>query len=847
MIFRDQYGVTHELAPAPFAGFEVRITPLILGVPDTEEKLGGVVEVAEEDTTLLPQFHALRVEAPVNDGRVGSVRISMHEPLLEDLALEPYQQALWIGFWRPGEYLAEAIFWGQCNVKDFYDDGYVLLEGQDPYAGKARSHYIRRGDEALNIDPERGKLPAHAFSTEDIFDAARNTQPQQDRSMPALALAEAYYDSFLDPAYNPDATPADVAGGDAALIEFERGQEVVDLHQQIVSSTAGPDIDVVPPFTWPGNRYADLYLYRPPVSAGHPNQLGRNLDPVDPDDPQPDEIVWSYGLPPTDEFPNRLDNALDVHIEPGKPITHVHYLDASRRYRVTVADAESSQLIGAWVSFNIADFTIIRPSRGVAADLTALRELATAIVKSYGVPPKHMRVKLARPDAPGMQQFGHPDWVGSVGGEGVERIGGSWYLGDYVRVRAKRGARFFSGLGRITKAILSQSGPNDLPEYEVELVPAIGGTPGEDTDYPDLLDAVGPSITITAPADGATVAGSVTISASATAAVAIASVEFYVNGVSVGAGSFDVTAPYTVSWDTTALTDGAHALTARVTDTGGRSALSDPVDVVIANGVGGGSEGSASGEDMPTGDITGWRLIFSDDFNDDIALGSFPSVVADRWYAYPQGWPDTSHNGRYDAPRTISVHDGVMDMHLHTETLSGVARHLVCAPLPILPAGDPAVIGSSPWSGLQYGRYVVRFRAVDVMEGYKTAWLLWPLSDDHPHDGEIDFPEGDLGAGDHIFAFMHRQDGVSDSDQDGADSGVVFAGSGWHTTVIEWGPTECRFEMDGDLVLSVGARIPSTPMRWVLQTETQLSGGAPSSAVQGHIEIDWVAVFARVP
>jgi len=73
---------------------------------------------------------------------------------------------------------------------------------------------------------------------------------------------------------------------------------------------------------------------------------------------------------------------------------------------------------------------------------------------------------------------------------------------------------------------------------------------------------------------------------------------------------------------------------------------------------------------------------------------------------------------------------GVLDNVIHTE--NGV--HMVSAPEPVIPGGNP---------GVPYGRYVVRFRS-DAIAGYKTAWLLWPNSDNWPTDGEIDFPEGNL-------------------------------------------------------------------------------------------------------
>src|SRR2546423_176136 len=62
-----------------------------------------------------------------------------------------------------------------------------------------------------------------------------------------------------------------------------------------------------------------------------------------------------------------------------------------------------------------------------------------------------------------------------------------------------------------------------------------------------------------------------------------------------------------------------------------------------------------SGEDMPVGDISGWHQIFSDDFTTSVPLGSFPSAVSSKWFAYPDIWQDTSKNGTYSPSKVISV------------------------------------------------------------------------------------------------------------------------------------------------------------------------------------------------
>ena len=232
-----------------------------------------------------------------------------------------------------------------------------------------------------------------------------------------------------------------------------------------------------------------------------------------------------------------------------------------------------------------------------------------------------------------------------------------------------------------------------------------------------------------------------------------------------------------------------------------------------------------SGQPMPIGDVAGWRQVFADDFTTDVPLGSFPAAVSSKWDAYPDGWKDTSKNGTYQASKVISVSDGLMRLHLHTE--NGV--HMVAAPEPKIPGGKP---------GLLYGRYVARFKS-DAVPGYKTAWLLWPDSNTWPQDGEIDFPEGNLTST--ISAFMHRQNGANGGDQDAYATPATY--TSWHTADLQWTSTACTFALDGVTIGTSTQRIPSTLMHWVLQTETQLSGGAPSDAAAGDVVVDWVVVY----
>lgn len=94
-------------------------------------------------------------------------------------------------------------------------------------------------------------------------------------------------------------------------------------------------------------------------------------------------------------------------------------------------------------------------------------------------------------------------------------------------------------------------------------------------------DTTPPTVSLTAPAAGATVSGTVTVSANASDNVAVASVQFKLDGANVGTAG--TTSPYNFSWDTTKTTSGTHSLTATATDTSGNSATSTPVSVTVNN------------------------------------------------------------------------------------------------------------------------------------------------------------------------------------------------------------------------------------------------------------------------
>ena len=111
-------------------------------------------------------------------------------------------------------------------------------------------------------------------------------------------------------------------------------------------------------------------------------------------------------------------------------------------------------------------------------------------------------------------------------------------------------------------------------------------------------DTTPPTTSITSPANGATVSGTVTVSANASDNVGVSRVELYVDGGLVGS---DTTAPYQIAWNTATASNGGHALQTRAFDAAGNMGSSATVNVTVSNAGGGGQlivnggfEGSAS-------------------------------------------------------------------------------------------------------------------------------------------------------------------------------------------------------------------------------------------------------------
>ena len=94
-------------------------------------------------------------------------------------------------------------------------------------------------------------------------------------------------------------------------------------------------------------------------------------------------------------------------------------------------------------------------------------------------------------------------------------------------------------------------------------------------------DTTPPTASITSPAAGATVSGTISIQANASDNVGVTRVDFLVDGSLL---SSDTTAPFAASWNTANAANGAHSLTVRAFDAANNQKTSAAVSVTVNNG-----------------------------------------------------------------------------------------------------------------------------------------------------------------------------------------------------------------------------------------------------------------------
>jgi len=97
-------------------------------------------------------------------------------------------------------------------------------------------------------------------------------------------------------------------------------------------------------------------------------------------------------------------------------------------------------------------------------------------------------------------------------------------------------------------------------------------------------DTTLPTVSITSPANTATISGTINITATSSDNVGVAGVKFLVDGAQIGLE--DTTSPYSISWNTASTTNGARTLRAVSRDITGNIATSSPIAVTVSNSTG---------------------------------------------------------------------------------------------------------------------------------------------------------------------------------------------------------------------------------------------------------------------
>jgi uncharacterized protein (TIGR03118 family) len=128
------------------------------------------------------------------------------------------------------------------------------------------------------------------------------------------------------------------------------------------------------------------------------------------------------------------------------------------------------------------------------------------------------------------------------------------------------------------------NGARNQPTTTLYFAAGVGGETGGLYGRIDLgataPDIAAPTVSLMAPAAGATVTGSAPITVSVADNVGVASVEYFAGTVSI---SKVTTAPFSANWDTTTATNGNVSLTAVAADAAGNTTTSAAVVVVVSN------------------------------------------------------------------------------------------------------------------------------------------------------------------------------------------------------------------------------------------------------------------------
>lgn len=139
-------------------------------------------------------------------------------------------------------------------------------------------------------------------------------------------------------------------------------------------------------------------------------------------------------------------------------------------------------------------------------------------------------------------------------------------------------------------------------------------------------DTTAPTITLTAPLNGQTVSGNVTVTSSISNLSDVSKVELLVNSQSVATST---TSPYNIVWDSRTVADGSYELKTRVTDPSNNTNTSPPITVNVDNVVAPPPSGTTSRIPIDTYNSGGENVGYHDTTSGNLGNGTCRSDDVD--------------------------------------------------------------------------------------------------------------------------------------------------------------------------------------------------------------------------
>jgi beta-glucanase (GH16 family) len=223
---------------------------------------------------------------------------------------------------------------------------------------------------------------------------------------------------------------------------------------------------------------------------------------------------------------------------------------------------------------------------------------------------------------------------------------------------------------------------------------------------------------------------------------------------------------------------------------------------------------------MPVGDISGWHMTYSQDFNG--------TSVPAHWGAY-SGQPGGDSNGWWN-PSNLTVSGGYL--HFGGRYDSSVGKY--------------STAGVSFGGASQtYGMYLVRMKG-DLEPGISISniALLWPQANVWPP--EIDFFEDSGGSRTSTSATLHPGPDGNDCCQ--IQHSLTLDSTQWHTIGVQWTPATISYLVDGTVWATVTAQELTGAAHWPAQTmdfdlqSQNLHSNYPAGPVE-TMTVDWMVEY----